>query len=62
MKNVTKTILGIIALSLSLMSFSACQEDVYPDLQQPQQVAKTDVIEDKSETEDEEEDLGMNPK
>lgn len=61
MKNLTKTILSLIAVCGFFFAFQSCQEDVYPDLQDPE-VTQADGIDTVGETEDEEEETGMDPK
>lgn len=60
MRKFTKTVLGIISLCLIFFALSACQEDVYPDLERNE--LETEIIVDlKGETEDGDEDEGIIP-
>lgn len=61
MKKLTKTILSLIAVCGFFIALQSCQEDVYPDLQDPE-VVQADGIDATGETEDEEEETGMDPK
>ena len=61
MKNLTRTILGIIALCFSLMSFSACQEDVVP-ITTPENTVEKTVKDKNSETDGEKDDEGVKPR
>ncbi len=61
MRKLTKTVLGIITLCFMLFAFSACQEDVYPDLQK-EELSSEKITDKKGETEDGGEDEGIDPK
>ncbi len=61
MKNLTKTILGIAIICFVLMGLSACQEDVYPEFNQNEPGTEK-VSDNKGETEDGDEDIGLDPK
>lgn len=61
MKKLTKITLTIITLSIALFSFSACQEDVYPDSPdfETLEMAAPDLV---GETNDGGEDEGVDPR
>lgn len=61
MKKLTKTILSLLFICGFLIIFQSCQEEVYPDLMDSKVIQATS-IDTIGETEDEEEDEGMNPK
>ncbi len=61
MKKMTKTVARMIAFIAFVFVFNACQEDVYPDLEN-QELVQEQVTDEKSDTEDVGEDDGLDPR
>ena len=62
MKRTTKTLIAVLLMFTGSIVFTACQEEVYPDLQTPELTDSISPSDTGSETDDEEKDEGMNPK